>query len=299
MVTPRRVLEVLAACVAVLLTSPVMVPAAVAAKAPPPPASVNEYRQPSRTPQGVLNVFLPGTKLTPGQSRAYEDASASFGFHTIGLAYENEKNVNKICFDSKDVNCNGKVRREIVFGDDVSRLVRVSKHMSVVGRLNSALADRVQNDPSGNWEQFQASNGEPDWSKIIVSGHSQGAGHAAILGIDRPVRRVAMMGGPNDKSRVSKSAPEWEKPGMTPAAQWYGLASAWDTSKPRQVKAWSAFGMDSAVDQQDVPTGTHRMITTLGAANDEDHLSLVVDRWLVGGAADPRLKNSWKALLGG
>lgn len=42
----------------------------------------------------------------------------------------------------------------------------------------------------------------PDWSKIIIAGHSQGGGHAAFMGMLTPVpmRRVVMFSAPNDNS---------------------------------------------------------------------------------------------------
>lgn len=301
MLTRKRLLLTVVASLGLVLGGPGLVPAAMAGKDKSGSAASNVYRFPTTGAPGgqpTLNLFLPGTHLTPGQSTAYLDASASFGFHTIGLAYENAKNINKICVDSKDPDCNGDVRREIVFGTDESSLVNVSPAASIVGRLKTALADRVANDPSHNWGQFRTIGGDPDWPKIVVSGHSQGAGHAAILGIDLVVKRVAMIAGPNDKNRVSKGAPVWERPGRTPTGQWRGLGSLYDTSLPTQKKAWTALGLAGDVSQQDVPTGATRLITTKQAANDDDHFSLVVDSSLVGGTATPVLKPSWRYLLG-
>ena len=48
-----------------------------------------------------------------------------------------------------------------------------------------------------NWGQF-LSGGSIQWDHIIISGHSQGGGHAAVIGISNPVRRVLMFASPND-----------------------------------------------------------------------------------------------------
>lgn len=38
----------------------------------------------------------------------------------------------------------------------------------------------------------------PDWSKIVIAGHAQGAGHAAFIGVQIPVMRVVVFSSPND-----------------------------------------------------------------------------------------------------
>jgi len=47
------------------------------------------------------------------------------------------------------------------------------------------------------WSEYLAS-GAPDWSKIVISGHSQGASHAGYMAAMRDVRGALLLSGPQD-----------------------------------------------------------------------------------------------------
>lgn len=72
----------------------------------------------------------------------------------------------------------------------------------------------------------------PDWSKIIIAGHAQGAGHAAFIGLQIPVMRVAVFSSPNDHVPalgVRAGLVEYsEPPGFGPcrSASWLVASSA-------------------------------------------------------------------------
>jgi hypothetical protein len=71
--------------------------------------------------------------------------------------------------------------------------------------------------PSQNWGQFLISSTTPDWSKIIVGGHSQGAGHACYLAKQYDVDRVLMFSGPNDYSNFFSNSAHWLRQNGTTA----------------------------------------------------------------------------------
>ena len=274
-----RALSFVVATLALLLGAPGVAAPAVAAASSPNGSDV--VKVPTIGVRHLLVVFLPGTAYTPSRESVFLERSRSFGFHTLGLAYVNYNSVQSLC--GGDSACYGSTRREIVYGQDLSKKVSVSPASSVVGRLkanlkaNPALAEFRLN-----------AEGEPNWAKIVVSGHSQGAGHAAILGLDKKVARVALMGGPND--RLKKGVPAWiQRPPATgtPVGAWFGLAHADDNSYGTQRKAWDAFGLP----------GANRRIVDYAA--DDGHLSLCVDAWLEPSTSKPALVEPWRVLLGG
>ncbi len=248
------------------------------------------------TPRNELVVFLPGTGYTPGDSEEYLKTAADLGFHTIGLAYVNSTSANRACRKERSRKCHGQFRREVVYGDDDvdSSRVKVSNADSIVERLRVALG-------SPGFEHFKTSGGEVDWSKVIITGHSQGAGHAAVLGIDQIVARVVMLAGPNDLSR--SDLPSWvQRSTKTDPSTWYGLTAQLDNSFGTQMNAWDGFGLGGKVDAKDAPTGgdgEQRLVTTIQADDKRDHESVVVDDFLArDDDGDPRLVPSWEYLLG-
>jgi len=48
------------------------------------------------------------------------------------------------------------------------------------------------------WSEYLALNGRPDWSKVVVTGHSQGASHSAYIAYARPVLGAMSFAGPQD-----------------------------------------------------------------------------------------------------
>ncbi|MDP8961089.1 MAG: hypothetical protein M3N32_05675 [Actinomycetota bacterium] len=249
---------------------------------------------PGSTPKNLLVVFLPGTGYTPGDSGKYLETAAALGFHTIGLAYVNGTSANRTCRKDRSPDCHGEFRREVIYGKDVSSRVKVKESDSIVDRLHAALTAQ-------GFGQFKTDAGGIDWSKVVVTGHSQGAGHAAVLGIDESVARVVMLAGPNDLLKIS--LPSWiKRSSNTDPSLWYGLTAQRDNSFGTQMKAWHEFGLADVVDAAEVPTGAggeQRLVTTIQADDERDHESVVVDDFLALEDGEARLVTSWRYLLTG
>ncbi len=288
-----RTLPLLVLGLLVTILSPVLAPAASAA--------TNAFvLAPPSLPNGLLHVFIPGTDLSAQESSKFLQDSVTAGFHAIGVNYPNSEAVGARCKNKGDA-CFGQVRRELVYGDTGtydshfanSPYVSVSPAASIVGQLTEELKAR-----GGSWAGFLTTSGRVNWSKVVVSGHSQGAGHAAILGIDQSVSRVALAAGPNDE--INSSPPSWTKAmPVTPEVKWYGLAHDKDPSKTKQLNSWNElFGFASDTATAPVPTGKHRLITTLSAPDNRFHESVVVDQYLNLENGTPALVPAWRSLLG-
>merc|ERR1712045_1110815 len=62
--------------------------------------------------------------------------------------------------------------------------------------------------PTEGWDAFYNTKGFPKWRKMIVSGHSQGAGHAAYLAMKFKTRGTIMISGPQDEC-IGCTSPFW------------------------------------------------------------------------------------------
>ncbi|MDQ3353091.1 MAG: hypothetical protein M3507_01145 [Actinomycetota bacterium] len=283
---------------ALLILTGLAQPALAAESNAPAATSGNVVREPASRARNLLHVFLPGTGYSPGAQAAYLDHSASLGFHTVGLSYKNSKSINSYCKDGRDADCEENVRREIIYGVNSSSLLSVSPAKSIVGRLKTELAAR-KSQPG--WEQFVAPDGTPVWSKVVLSGHSQGAGHVAIMAQDQAVARVALLAGPNDGGKGSNTSAPWVDggPGKTSSSSWYALGHVDDASRLRQIDAWNRLKVPSNSAKADVPTGASRLFTTLKPSDStRGHESVVIDQYLVktnGGV--PALQPTWASLL--
>lgn len=182
-------------------------------------------------PQVVSNhrllLFLVGTKDHPEKSLTLDSAFAERGYHAISLDYENQV-ITTSCLHSMDQACFDHFREAIVTGAPVSDKISVNRDNSILNRLNKLLAYLVKQDPDGGWGEFYA-DGQPDWSRIVVAGHSQGAGHAAYLGKMFLTDEVLMFSGPQDYlSDLDMPAPWLARPSATPQSRYFAFLNVND-----------------------------------------------------------------------
>lgn len=174
-----------------------------------------------------LFLFFVGTNGKPQGSLNIESAFADWGYHAIALDYENHV-VTVVCAHSADPACFDHYRDAIMTGDAVSDKITVSRDNSILNRINKLLAYLVVQDPDGGWSEFFA-DGQPVWSRIVVAGHSQGAGHAAYLGKMFPVDEVLMFSGPQDYlADLDRPAPWLARPSATPPSRYFAFLNVAD-----------------------------------------------------------------------
>lgn len=147
---------------------------------------------------------------------SWADEIMSRGFLVIQIAYANSKSLNgDLCGamnpGSATDDCAGLARREILTGQDVSTLVEVDQVNSVSGRLVKLDAYLAQHQLAlpGVVEA-----GEVKWQNLVVSGHSQGAGHSYFVAKNMGVRAACFLGGPYDSA-------DTVDPGPVAIADWY------------------------------------------------------------------------------
>jgi hypothetical protein len=221
--------------------------------------------EPSRSPGSIsdslLYLFLPATATTPSDYTLVQQEAVDLGYHVIGLAYPNTDAVIGICNEPKSEltyearqACYLNVRQQTLGGVPRDKTYTdISDADTIYNRLTNLLVYLDEQYPDEAWGGFLDETGAPKWSRIVVAGHSQGGGNAALIGKLHLVARVVMMSSPPDGCfDASQSEPDtfgnklptslpgcvdptsmpptvpgaqWANiPSLTPADRYYGLA---------------------------------------------------------------------------
>ncbi len=256
-----------------------------------------------------LLVFMPGTRNVPASWQLLEQEAARLGYHVIGLVYQNDIEVIGVCTGSPDPNCSGNMRLEILEGVDSSDFVDVKPQNSIDYRLAKLLAYLDTTYSDEGWSRFLEQDGTPKWSQIAVSGQSQGAGQAALIGKLHQVDRVVMFSGPPD-ARVPGEADPWVAIGETPAAKYFALFHQRDRVVAGIRVNLAAFDMERfgepVLAEDNVPPygETHILVTNLepqpGCTANCPHQSTAKDGVTPLGpdGKTPLLRDAWRYLLG-
>ena len=187
-----------------------------------------------------LLIFLPGTGGRPLNTTDFADLAARQGYRVIGLQYVDTPAVEQVCPRNPDPNCAESVRRKRIYGDNATSLIDDRPEESIVSRLTKLLVALDTRHPDEGWSRYLA-KGEPDWTKIAVSGLSQGAGMAAFIAQHTLVDRVILFSSPWDNQARTRSLAPWimRGHGATPADRWYGAFHRNENTSDLIVRAYS------------------------------------------------------------
>ena len=187
-----------------------------------------------------LLVFFPGTGGEPKQSWPFLEAGAKAGYRVIGLMYDNGVSVPTTCGPQADPACSDRFREKRIFGDSVSNDIDDLPEESVVNRLTKLLVYLNEKHPGEGWGQYLA-NGQPNWARIAVSGHSQGGGVAAYIAKKKSVYRVINLSGAWDRVEATKVWAPWvTSSSATPMDRWY---AAYHTKESRADAMKAAYAV--------------------------------------------------------
>ncbi len=280
-----------------------------------------------------LAIVFNGFGAQPLAYTKLQSTLTAAGFHVIGLRYASATGTGSACPQSNavsDPECHRKFRSEVTFGGSVtdpsgaafdSPAVSVDLKNSVVNRLYQLVQVLISSYPTEGWEQFQQRTGatcdnvntiygacELDWSKVVVVGHSLGAGEALYLSKFKNVDRVAMLSGPFDEYNdgTTITVAPWIAEGgfATAPSRMFGLTHLGENNYAAQSAAWTTLGMSPAqfsVDAQLPPYSGAQQLTTnqipacLTDATPK-HNSTGQDLCVPG--SPPTLSPAWKFLAG-
>lgn len=233
------------------------------------------YVDASGPPSGRLFLFLPGATASPSDYQDILRHAAAEGDDALGLAYVNDVRIFQVCGQAMEPNCQENLRIEILRGEDRSDLLDVDEANSILNRLVKMLQHV-------GWTQYLDDTGEaPRWDRIAVGGHSQGSGHAAMIGRFFSVDRVLLFAG-------TEPAPWTLSPRATPPERTFGFAHTEDPLYNAFPRSWENFeipGELTDVDEVAPPfNGSHQLITTAPANPNDDN----AHRAPIGDTATPR-----------
>jgi hypothetical protein len=190
--------------------------------------SITRFNEPSvivfdeETPaESPLVVFMPGTGGKPSNAMYFLRVVAQQGYRVIGLEYNDEPAVIQECPRSPDPACSANFRERRIFGGNRRSPVENTQAETIVNRLVKLLSYLQEHDQARHWDGYLL-EGEPNWSRIVVSGLSQGAGMAAYIAKRKLVARVVLFSSPWDYLRPSQQLAPWiGEPSATPPDRWF------------------------------------------------------------------------------
>lgn len=175
-----------------------------------------------------LFIFFPGTGAAPKAYKEILKTAANMGYHAIGLSYNNSQTISSLC-NGEPADCQGLARAEIFYGQGSSAVVAVDSTHCIRRRITDLLHYLDISYPSAGWGQFLTPQDSIDWSKICVSGHSQGAGMASVIAYWYNVYRAAFFASGGDWSGTVQDVADWMKqPSATPASAKYAFTHIHD-----------------------------------------------------------------------
>lgn len=266
------------------------------------------FINPTVTQKNLLLIHFPGTGGVAENAEFWLGNAANQGFHVIGLAYINDITIGSICGDSSDPNCFENARLEVIDGVDSTPDLLVRKFDSIEFRIIKLLENMQFFYPNENWGQFLDARGRPIWSKIVLSGHSQGGGHAALMAKTRNVARVIQFASTADFSSFFNAPATWlSKPSITPNGRYFGFGHQRDqiVLQNRLLQNWTALGMNAfgspiLVDSIAPPyQNSHQLYTNLPPRNGSNfHGAMISDELVPLGANNqPVFIPVWNYLL--
>jgi hypothetical protein len=203
------------------------------------------YRH-STAANAPLLVFMPGTGGTPASARLFMDLASKLGYRVIGLMYDDTPAVNVVCPPVPDPKCSESFRQKRIYGDNVTNIIDDTPAESIVARLTKLLDYLNAHYPNDGWAGYLA-DGKPNWARIAVSGHSQGAGMAAFIAKDHEVYRVVLFSSPWDFYNPGRQLASWLfKPPATPLDRWFAVYHAHEPDAGLMSRTYPALGIPAS-----------------------------------------------------
>jgi hypothetical protein len=248
-----------------------------------------------------LLVFLPGTGGRPEFYTTFLRHAERQGHHAIGLAYANTEAVNDLCASAPSPTCQEDARVEVITGAPRSALVSVDVANSIDNRLAALVSWLDRNFPAEGWSAY-LTNGGPRWDRVIVAGHSQGGGHAAMIARLRVVRRAILLSATEPAAWTTMSF-------ATAKSGLYGFAHERESAFNGITASWRLMAMPGPITSVDAATppfgGSHQLQTSTGmcrtvAVVDTFHNCVITDGVTpLGADSQPVFGPIWTYLLQG
>ena len=254
-----------------------------------------------------LLVFLGGTRSAPSQYHKFCRTAADLGYHVINIDYPNSI-PGTICREETS-DCYVRYHSEMWFGENMSDRIDIDENNSLINRIVSLLKHLDVADPTLGWSEF-LQDGDLDWTKLFISGHSQGGGHAIFIGYEMKVARIISFAAPNDFNINTHHAATWlSNTPATSLTNFYIMEHSSDeiVSPEEQYQILKDMDLltlgDTVYVSGESEFTTHALITNLSPNPAAEtgrlkHNSMIVDAVIPAGEHEAAvIINAWKYLL--
>lgn len=227
------------------------------------------YLNTKAKPRKQLVVFLPGTGGDGRGGRLVSQTAADLGYHAVSLSYPSSIPA-AICQRENDADCFEKFRMEIITGEDRSKLISVNRANSIENRLQKLVIHLNDRHPKEGWDSFLSGKKELLWDRIVLTGQSQGGGHAPLMAKYRKVARVIMYSSPKDYDVRNSRPAAWYSDGKTPIDRFFSFNHVQDKQgcdyaqqlEVLRVMGSYKFGEPVDVDRSAPPYRNSRILVT-------------------------------------
>jgi hypothetical protein len=150
-------------------------------------------------PNGRMLLWFGGSCSQPSDYPELMEHAASLGFHALSIRYENCPTVAAACEDAAaagpaaGARCFGKLRAVRLRGGNYA----AGNLSTTITSAQAALPEFAHLLSQMGWSLF-VREGEPDWSKVVVGGSSQGAGMALMVSQAHSVAASLQFAGVDD-----------------------------------------------------------------------------------------------------
>jgi pimeloyl-ACP methyl ester carboxylesterase len=232
------------------------------------------YLNANVTARGQLFVFLPGTGGAPAGYTDVLKTAANLGFHAVGLMYEDPNTMNSLCGDLTNADGYEETRLAVINGGTNAQ-ISIANADSITNRLTKLLLYLTTNDPAQNWNQYLTASANLNWPKIVIAGHSQGAGHSGLIAKTYPVARALMFSDTDwwtPNGQLPGQPADWiSSPGVTGDEFYFGFVHVQDPLilYPEEIQTWDDYGLAQfggplLVESNSAPyLGSHMLTTDL------------------------------------
>jgi pimeloyl-ACP methyl ester carboxylesterase len=260
---------------------------------------------PQGSPRHQLVVYLPGTGGHPNPRSLLPEVATRLGFHFVSLMYPDAVSAQRACRESESPAAYTAFRTAIIEGGRYEQLV-VPPAESIENRLTQLLVYLRRSQPREGWGEYLAGD-RIAWSKIVIAGHSQGGGHAYLIGKMHPVARVVMLSSPKDYSeRFHAPAAEFEATGATPPQREFAFNHVRDTqaycNHDQQMECFQKMGLtilgsaDADSPQHDYRRA-HLLFTDVQLAGGNPHGATLGNGQYIGQTAESLCVPAWTYML--
>ena len=173
---------------------------------------------PNQNTVSKVMIYIPGTTDRPELSSCLlKSVAETLDYPTIGISYaylssgDTFRNGKCALLSTveEQVECLDEQHKDAIYGGDYGAThfkddgsafwVEIDPGNSLNTRLAKLLKYLHTQNPGKGWDSLYTEEDDPDWSKIALMGHSQGAGHVAWLGKTKAILGGIMISGPQDE----------------------------------------------------------------------------------------------------